>query len=541
VNDRHVIVVGSGPSGAQAAKRAVDDGLFVTMVDVGIDDERTRGLIPSGSFEELRRTDPDQYRYFVGEISNETALSGVRVGAQLTPPRAFAVRDAEKLAPMDNHGFHPMRSFALGGLGAAWGTGCYTYNDDELARAGLAGAPMRPFYDEVAADIGICGATDDDTAVEFLECSPIQPPQPLDTNAKALLDTYLKRRKRINELGVLLGRSPLAMLSEPLERDGVRREANTFDDMDFYSDQTRSSYRPRYTIEELKRRENFRYLGGTLALAFREAGDGVRLACRDVSTGTTFDLEARTLILACGAMGTTTLVLRSLERFDERVPLLSNPYTYIPAINLPMLGRPAASRRHSGAQLNGVLKPTELPSDTALLTIFSYRSLLLFKLVKEMPLPPSLGLLTARLLQTALTIVGIFHPERTSPRKWMALRRGGEDGILETSYALGNDEQRELRSHVLQTARALAALRCIPFGAIDPGSGSSIHYAGGLRITDDARETLGTSASGRLHAAPNVYVADSANWLWLPGKGPTLTLMAAARRVASTVAGALRS
>ncbi len=535
---RRVIVVGSGPSGAQAAKQAVEDGLDVTMVDVGIDDEQTRSLIPSGNFEEIRRTDPGQFRYFVGTLDPKN-LSGVRVGAQLTPPRAFAVRGAEKLAPMISHGFSPMRSFALGGLGSAWGTGCYTYNEYELARAGLGRTSLAPFYNRVARDIGISGATEDDTAGEFLQCRPIQPPQPLDTNAAVLFNTYVNRRPAVLARGLVLGRSPLAMLSEPIEYDGLRRDPNQFDDMDFYSDQTRSLYRPRYTVAELRRRDNFRYLRDTMALAFHDEGDGVRLSCREISNGRIFELQADRLILAAGAMGTTTIVLRSLGHFDERVPLLSNPYHYIPAVNLPMLGRTAASRRHSYAQLIGVLAPPDHPADILVVTFFSYRSLLLFKLVKEMPLPPALGLLAARLMQTALVIVGVHHPEQSSLGKWMALRQGGEDGILETSYELSADEAHAVRRHLALTRRALAALRCLPISVIDPGNGSSIHYAGGLRITEDATDPLGTTPGGRLNAARNVYVADSANWLWLPSKGPTLTLMAAARRVAANVAADL--
>lgn len=536
-----LIVVGSGPAGAQAAKRAVADGLSVTMVDVGIDDERTRARIPSGGFEEIRQTDPDQFRYLVGDLSPKE-LAGVRAGAQLTPPRAFAVDRAQELAPMINHGFSPMRSFALGGLGAAWGTGCYTFNDDELERAGLAAAAsLLPFYDEVAADIGISGALDDDTAPEFLRCRPIQAPQPIDTNASVLFETYKKKRAAFRARGFSLGRSSLAMLSQPLDRGSFRRLPNPLDDMDFYSDESRSLYRPRYTIEELKLRENFRYVPDTLALAFRDDGRGVTLACRNVSTGEAFELQAERLIVAAGAMGTTTLVLRSFGRFDERAPLLSNPYHYIPSLNLRMLGRPSANRRHSYAQLIGVLAPSDAAAGLLVVTFFSYRALLLFKVVKELPLPASLGLLATRFVQTALTIVGVHHPERGSGQKWMALRRGGDDGLLETSYELSVAEQKAVRRQLSETRSMLSALRCVPLTTIDPGSGSSIHYAGGLRITGDRNDALGTDADGRLHAAQNVYVADSANWLWLPAKGPTMTLMAVARRVAAAVAADLRS
>lgn len=535
----NLIIVGSGPAGAQAAKRAVEDGLSVTMVDVGIDDERTRALIPSGTFERIRQTDREQYKYLVGDLTPQQ-LAGVRAGAQLTPPRAFAIDRAQELAPMINHNFSPMRSFALGGLGAAWGTGCYTFNQDELQRTGLASTPLGPFYDEVAADIGISGAVEDDTAEEFLRFEPVQPPQPIDENAAVLFRTYQRKRAQFAARGFALGRSPLAMLSRPLERGSLTRFPNRLDDMDFYSDETRSLYRPRYTIEELKQRENFRYVSGTLVLSFRDEGSGVKVSCRNVSNGALLELEGERLILAAGSMGTTAIVLRSFGRFDERVPLLSNPYHYIPSLNLAMLGRAAPGPRHSYAQLIGVLGDAQAAGHLVV-TFFSYRSLLLFKVVKELPLPAPLGLLAARFAQTALTIVGVHHPEGSSARKWMALRRGGNDGILETSYELTPAERRDVRLQLGRTRAVLRMLGCIPLTTIDPGNGSSIHYAGGLRITGDRGDGLGTDPLGRLHAAPNVYVADSANWLWLPAKGPTLTLMAAARRVAAAVTADLRT
>jgi hypothetical protein len=42
---------------------------------------------------------------------------------------------------------------------------------------------------------------------------------------------------------------------------------------------------------------------------------------------------------------------------------------------------------------------------------------------------------------------------------------------------------------------------------------------------------LATHPAGNLYAAPAVYIADSASWNFLPGKGPTLSIMAHARNV----------
>lgn len=523
-----VVVVGSGPSGVHAAAAALERGAHVTLVDVGHDDPATRGSIPDGTFSWLRANDPGQARYFVGDLG-EKRVTGIRVGAQLTPPREFIIHDVERLVPFRSDTFVPLRSLARGGLGSGWGAGAYTYDRDELERAGLPAAEMRRWYDEVAREIGISGDLTSDIAPDVLEVSPVQPPAPLDTNARSLLAAYANKREAFLAGGFRLGPGPLAMLTEPLERDGDVRGAARLDDMDFYSDASRAVYRPRYTLERLLRNPRLRVVDGALALRFASTPDGISLTCRSTRDGSRFVLEGRRLVLAANALGTTPIVLRSLNAYGVRVPLLSNPYLYLPCVNRAMFGRPSQDARHSLGQLLGVLR-TPGVDGSATASIYSYRSLLLFKLVKEMPLPPSLGVLVARLLLSSLTIVGVHFPERASAGKWMALRDEGEDGVLEAGYALDADQERERRVSLRAMQRVVVALGCVPFGAIDPGAGSSIHYAGGLHVTDDASDAFGTTHDGRLHASPNVRVADSSNWGWLPAKGLTLTLMASGRR-----------
>jgi choline dehydrogenase-like flavoprotein len=122
----------------------------------------------------------------------------------------------------------------------------------------------------------------------------------------------------------------------------------------------------------------------------------------------------------------------------------------------------------------------------------------------------------------------------------MALTRGaGGPDAVSAHYELDAAERARIRAGTRHARAALVRLRCVPFATIDPGHGSSIHYAGGLSMTDDEANALGTGRNGRLHAAPGVYVADSANWAFLPSKGPTLTMMANARRVAGEVAHGL--
>src|SRR5260221_9859985 len=91
-----LIVVGSGPSGAHAARAAVERGLSVVVVDVGNDDDPLAPLVPDRPFSEIRGSDTHQQRYFLGAPPPEDSAAGKGVGSQLPPPRQFITRDVDE-------------------------------------------------------------------------------------------------------------------------------------------------------------------------------------------------------------------------------------------------------------------------------------------------------------------------------------------------------------------------------------------------------------------------------------------------------------
>lgn len=545
--DADVIVVGSGPAGAQAARKLVDLGLSVWTVDVGELDLSVADSIPPAPFSELRRTDPAQARYFIGRLAEtsssataEGEASAIKAGAQLTPPRAYVTNDVDRFAPLESETFRPMLSLAVGGLGSAWGAGAFTFNRSECARAGLDYECLRRRYEEVAADVGISGSREDDIADDMAGIEKLQAPLPLDDNASNLFATYERRRAALARCGFRAGRPPVAILTEYLERDGDVREPNPLFDMDFYSDASRSVYRPRFTIEGLQRSPGYRYADGLLALEFAPCEEGVELLCRDLTADIEVRFLCKRLILAAGALNTARIVLRSTRAHGRRVPLLSNAYRYVPSINLNMLGRYARDRRHSMVQLVGTLSHGVDDAEQIFISAYSYRSLLLHKLVKEMPLPPRLGLLAARTLLTSLTILGVHFPEAPTAQKWLTLERGTspERDALRAEYVLTQPERTAIAQGLRRLGGVMRMLRLLRLTTVDPGNGASIHYAGTLPFRAEAAD-LATTPNGQLHANASVYIADSASWTFLPAKGPTLTIMAYARHIAASVARSL--
>lgn len=524
-----VIVVGSGASGVNAAWPLVERGLRVTLVDVGFRDETYASRIPPASFEELRRTDAQQHEYLLGDRFEGIPFGGVRVGAQLTPPRAFVNRDVAELTPVESTTFHGMESLARGGLASAWGAGVARFTADDLAGAPIGPADLAPHYAAVERRIGISGR-DDDLTPELGLHEAMMPPLAIDGGARALLDSYSQRRERCLRAGLRMGITRLAACAEKRGDRGP----HPLDDLDFWSDRARAVYRPRWTLEALRTRSNFTYRPGLLALRFTESGSAVTLTSQRLEGGEEHH-TARALVLAAGVFGTARIVLRSLGLYDHAVPYVCNPYTYAPCIQPRMIGRAPVSARHSLSQLTATFSPPESDWPQTHVSLYSYRSLLTFKLVKESPLSARTGLHVMRSLIPLLTILGVHHADAPVPGKELALVSDARGERLVVTHRDDAATAARIDRQEAMLFRTMRTLGCHPLKRIRPGAGSSIHYAGTFPMSREPAP-LRTASNGLLHGTSAVYLADGSLLERLPAKGLTLTLMANADRVGSTLA-----
>lgn len=524
-----MLVIGSGISGAMAARALLDAGATVSMIDPGAD-SALRVRVPDVPFSQLRRTDPHQRSYLIGDDMEGIAAPGVKVGAQLTPPRQHISREADKLLPSESDTFFPLMAVSIGGLGAGWGAACFTFDDDELRRMGVPSEGFGEYYQRAADLAGISAdPTSETNAHLWRDIARHQPPLDIDANAQKILDRHQRKPDALHDRGMTLGRIPMAILSRDVPPE---RRANPYFDTDFYGDVRKSIYRPKYMIELLRKRPEFTYLGRRLAMRFNDRGDSVTVQARNLETGIMEEHSARRIMLCAGALNSARLALHSLALPGVKSPLLCNPYTYLPTVHLPMLGREARDRRHSMAQLGGILETQGRKDVRGCYQMYSYRSLLLFKLVKEMPLPPALGLQVARVLQNSLAIFGIFFSDQQQDSKFLTVN---ESAVLRFEYRQTEAEIRDQRLHEGVFASALRSLLCFPIGKVDPGKAGSIHYAGTIPYENPFDQRFHANSDSTLAGAPNVYLGDGAPWKFLPAKGLSFTLMANALRVADSL------
>ena len=258
---------------------------------------------------------------------------------------------------------------------------------------------------------------------------------------------------------------------------------------------------------------------------------GVELLCdrTDGSGGET--ITAKRLILTAGAINTGRLVLQSMPGATDRLPILCNPNHWVAAINLSMLGRPAGDVRYSLAQLAALQRTPDDADDFVLGQFYSYRSLLAFRVLRGIPLPPATGVTFMRLIATAFTCVNLHFSDQPAESKYLQLK---SDGTFFAHYLPTAAQAAVVKRSERAMLKRLIGLRCIPIGVARPAHGASIHYAGTVPV-DSTDRPMTCDSSGKLRGTQNVFIGDGSSWRFLPAKGLTFTLMANARRISDGV------
>ncbi|OFZ18706.1 MAG: hypothetical protein A2Z20_04960, partial [Bdellovibrionales bacterium RBG_16_40_8] len=401
-----VIIVGSGAAAVHLATTLIEFGKNVLMVDVGVENPNLDSEIPRKNFTELRQIDEKQDSYFLGHNFEALSWGSVSVGAQLTAPRKYMIEKADDLIPLISNTFYPYESLATGGLGVGWGAGCYTFSDAELSMCGLQSSKLRESYQIIADRIGVSNPGIDIVDFTTSHLNNLEPTIRITKHFQKILNHYAIKKTLFNTKGFYLGEASLAILG----KNRNERKAHAYRDMEFYNDSEKSVYRPWMTLDNLLKKPNFKYYKNLLITKYTENPDAVLVQGIDIKTREKINLTAKILALAAGTLGTARIVLRSADEVDS-LPILCNPYSYYPTINLSQLGKIIEPDMLSLAQLMMFLKDNDSPADISVSSIYGYNSLMLFRLIKESPFNFAFSRKLFQLLQSGLVIFGIHHPD----------------------------------------------------------------------------------------------------------------------------------
>ena len=314
-----IILVGSGLSAVGCLLALENSGRKILLVDVGIRDNG-KYKVPEGmDFLSLRYSDNEQYKYFTGEYLETMVWDKPMTGAQMTPPRKYVVERVEELQPVISNNFHPLESLSYGGLGNAWGLGCYVYSDGEIKKTGLDINDLKKAYSVITSLIGVAEPAGSAREYSFGDIRGTLPELKMDNSIEALYIRYNKKMDYFKKKGLYMGHPPLALLTEDINDRGH----TLYNDMDFYSDNEKSAYRPWITIDKMISDGKIKYKGGIYVLSFKEENEYVSVLGYDIKKEENCLLYGRKLVLCTGALGTARLVIRSFNRQIKRLPVFT--------------------------------------------------------------------------------------------------------------------------------------------------------------------------------------------------------------------------
>lgn len=183
-------VVGSGPSGIAAASALLEQGLHVTMLDMGQECDPARLRI----VDQLAHQSPENWDpLLLAQIQG--SVIGSAVPQKLCYGSNFPYGD-DVQSPVDQDGTRCLYSFARGGLSNVWGASVLPAREDDFSDWPFTAESMAPHYTAVAKLLDIAGEHDELEA-DFPFHAPPAPSLNLSRQAQALLGRMRVRRERL--------------------------------------------------------------------------------------------------------------------------------------------------------------------------------------------------------------------------------------------------------------------------------------------------------------------------------------------------------
>ncbi len=516
-----VVIIGAGAAAAGAMTGLISRGVKPLLLDVGFSPDSSKRSEGIGNLYQLRQ----RQDVFDTMIGNEyQGLYNVihgdkRPPKMVAPELEYVMRENLNLSPRIESGFTPFVSFARGGLGAAWGCGLFRSVSRDLSGLPLSQNELDPYFDRLTQTIGISGQKDD-LIPYFGKAEGLLPPLKLSTKGRSLLEKYEKKKKAMNRRGVFAGLSRLAVLSEA--KDG--RAPLQYDNLEMWQAENPALYNPFFTIKKAVENGLAEYQPGFLALSFETFSDHVEISVRSTEDNSLQTIQAKTVVLAAGAINTARLVLHSRRDQRSRLPLFDNPLYQVPMIFPKFIGTALETDCFAMTQLNMVF---DLQDMGLLLqgSVIELTSPPRGALVEMFPLSARSNLALARYLSPAAMVLFLYFPVDFSQGGTVSL--AGERLVIEGKAYPYN---KKAMNRVLSSLLRLGVLTLSPLvqKAIN---GYAVHYAGPLPMRKEPQGDYECDLSGRLGEERRVYVADGSLFSRLPAKNSSFMMMANAMRI----------
>ena len=276
----------------------------------------------------------------------------------------YPFREFGQRGPVSVRGGIPLSiiSGAFGGFSNVWGAQVLPFTPAVFQAWPVTSSEMFSHYDAIARNVPIAGRSDD-LARYFPTSAGMTPLPPLSERAQATLARYDSGRRHLHGRGVFLGHARLALDTPSCLLTGLCMTGCPYS----------AIYSAGHTLDALARSGRVAYHGGLAATQVSEAETYAEVHARSVQSGTVHSFRADRVLVACGALGSARLALRSLGLFDTRVPVQEAQQFLLPFASRKATPRdPRDVATFTLNQFNMFIAFDELGIDAALLHFYTF-------------------------------------------------------------------------------------------------------------------------------------------------------------------------
>jgi choline dehydrogenase-like flavoprotein len=519
------LIIGSGPAAAGAALAlTAGSGWQVTVIDIGRQLEESTQVVVDRLSEEVpaQWSDAD-----LAVVSRQPVPSGRALPEKRSYGSDFPFHDVGQLTGITTTGQvnRSVVSGAYGGFSNVWGSQLLPYSRATLARWPLAFDDLIPHYKAILGWVPLA-AEEDDLAQQFPLIAARSSLPPAAARTTAVLERYRHHRARLNRMGITVGKARLAFASRACVRCGLCMTGCPYSLI----------YSAAQTFDELRDARRITYLSGLQAFEVGEDAAGAWVDATEMASGRVERFVADRVFVACGAVGSTRLVLHSLRRYDTDVTMGESVQFVLPFISRQGGPDPRVASDFTLNQFNMFVSPELDEAQASLFHFYAYNP----AMVDALP-----GLFqrdylgsTGQLLQRLSVALG-YLPSWTAPR--LVLRASAPTNTApgaglhlsrEPAAWARHPLLRTVLGRVARSARMLDLWPLIP--ALRMAEGAKSYHIGGS-FPHSARTGAGPTSDllGRVAPWKRIHLVDASVFPDVPATTFTFTIMANAHRIAS--------
>jgi choline dehydrogenase-like flavoprotein len=517
-----IYVVGSGPAGVACSYALVKKGYEVTMLDAGIELEPEI----ANTVEQLHKSkhfDPQLLEKIKGNKS--VSVKGVR--KKLIYGSDYPYKEVAKHIPLYSDGVVANPTFAKGGLSSVWGASVMPYRSEDIKDWPISLEDLSPYYASVLKFINIAAGDDDLISMFPLYTEHVQRIQH-SKQALSLLKDLNLNRAQLNSSGIFFGSSRLAAQISPTEE----MSGCVYCGLCLHGCPHKLIYNSAFTVAELSKDKNFRYIRDVIVEKVNEESEGVIIIAYHKTVRHKMTFKGSAVFLACGALISTKIMLESGRFYNYEITLKDSQYFLFHLLRYKGVEDVTKELLHTLAQLNIEIFDKDIDQNSVHIQLYTYSDLY------ENALRPVYGLVSGivnkqveRLMSRIIIGQGYLHSNSSST---ISVRL--EEGSPSKLILKGNNNKRagEVVKAVLwklfKNRKYLNAIPLIPLMNIgSPGEGN--HIGGSFPMSKNPKQ-FQTDIFGRPFGYKKVYIVDASVFPSISAQTITLTTMANAYRIA---------